>query len=519
MKKSNAPSSVRGSQRHFPMTDTPLPAAQPAPRRLIKNVSPPRAALIVGIAFTGLFLVIRTTALEPFGVPTGSMSPALSGHHRDAPCPRCGATVRVGRPSSGSETDQFLKVLCWNCDNTVSLLNALELSGDRLLVDKNVYDLRRPRRWEMVVFRCPNPKPSEFGKPYVKRLVGLPGEVITIVDGDIYANGALVRKDLAEIRETLVPVFDMNFAPKPDGWSARWLVETGGDPRLPAGAGGANPMNSPIIEDNAIVLDASDSPQSTAAVKYRHWNPDTHEVEPVRVWNAYNGYPIRRDREPPAHDFYLSCEVEVTAAAGAPGEAAFECRLADGADAVTAEITVGKRNAGHAKLIHEGQGGLGAAGGVALAPGRAYKLEFAFIDRRVTLALDGRVVVPPTDLDPVAKRGPEPRPVRRIGARGCRVVVRDLKLFRDIHYTTGDERDHGHGNRPARLGAKEYFVLGDNTQSSEDSRKWPTPGVPEGAFIGKPFLIHQPLRLTRVSVGGRERAFQSLDWSRLRWLH
>jgi signal peptidase I len=43
--------------------------------------------------------------------------------------------------------------------------------------------------------------------------------------------------------------------------------------------------------------------------------------------------------------------------------------------------------------------------------------------------------------------------------------------------------------------------------------------VPEEAFIGKPFLIHQPLRLSRVSVGGRERTFQSLDWSRLRWLH
>ncbi|HEY1186424.1 MAG TPA: S26 family signal peptidase [Gemmata sp.] len=512
----DTPSTLPAAPAPTPQPEPPAPVPPPAPPRLIKNVSPLRAAVILMGAFTGLFLVVRTAALEPFGVPTGSMSPALSGHHRDGFCPRCGATVRVGRPSSGSEHEHFLRVLCWNCDHTVSLASARELSGDRLLVDKNIYDLRRPRRWEMVVFRCPNPKPPEFGKPYVKRLVGLPGEVITIVDGDVFANGALVRKDLAEVRETLIPVFDMNFAPKPDGWGVRWLVDTAGDPRLPAGAG-PNPRNGATIENGALVLDASDAPQSTAAVSYRHWNLDTREAEPVRVWNAYNGYPIRRDREPAVHDFYLSCEIEVTAAVGAPGEAAFDCRLSDGADTVTAEISVGRSGSGCAKLIQEARGGLGSAGGFALAVGRRYRLEFAFIDRRVALAIDGHTVVPPADLDPVSKRDPEPRPVRRIAARGCRAVVRDLKLFRDIHYTIGEARDHG--NRPAVLGPHEYFVLGDNTQSSEDSRKWPGPGVPEDAFIGKPFLIHQPLRLSRVSVGGREHAFQSLDWSRLRWLH
>ena len=104
----------------------------------------------------------------------------------------------------------------------------------------------------------------------------------------------------------------------------------------------------------------------------------------------------------------------------------------------------------------------------------------------------------------------------QLGARGCRLVVRGLRLSRDIHYTQYGE----HGTRhPAVLGPREYYVLGDNSGNSQDSRKWPTPGVPEDDFIGKPFLVHQPLRLGRVSVGGRDRAFQTLDWSRLRWLH
>ena len=62
-------------------------------------------------------------------------------------------------------------------------------------------------------------------------------------------------------------------------------------------------------------------------------------------------------------------------------------------------------------------------------------------------------------------------------------------------------------------------MLGDNSGNSQDSRKWPRPGVPEADFVGKPFLIHQPLRTARVTVGGRERVFQTVDWSRLRWLH
>jgi uncharacterized membrane protein len=203
------------------------------------------------------------------------------------------------------------------------------------------------------------------------------------------------------------------------------------------------------------------------------------------------------------------------AAAAAGGEASFACRLMDGADAVAAEISVGPKSEGRAQLVREGRGALGSAGGVALVPGRTHLLEFAFVDRRVSFALDGKEVIPPADLEPAANRGEVRRPLQ-LGARGCRLVVRGLKLSRDIHYTQYGE----HGTRhPAALGPREYYVLGDNSGNSQDSRKWPTPGVPEDDFIGKPFLVHQPLRLARVGVGGRDRAFQTLDWSRLRWLH
>jgi signal peptidase I len=467
------------------------------------------------VVFVGLFLILRTLAVEPFGVPTGSMAPALIGHHRAAPCPRCGYPVRVGRPSSGSIAEHFADVACPNCEYRFSLTDARDLSGDRLLVDKNVYSLRSPRRWEMVVFRCPDPDPKEFGKPYVKRLIGLPGETITIVDGDIYVNGQIARKGLAEVRETMIPLFDMNYPPKPDGWGVRWLVSSDGDPRLPAGLPDPKPApETAVIQGGALVLDASESPQAMAGVTYRHWNLDERKEEPIRVWNAYDGIPRRSFGVlPAAHDFILTCELEVSTTT--TDEARFACRLMDGADAISAEFAVGTRATGQVQLVRENHGELGSAAGVALEPGRRYQLEFAFVDRQVLLALDGKLVVAPAELEPAPGRGEVRRPLQ-LGARGCRVVVRDLQLHRDIHYTQYGE----HGTRhPVTLGPKEYYVLGDNSGNSQDSRKWPVPGVPEADFIGKPFLIHQPLRPSRATVGGREREFQTLDWTRLRWLH
>jgi signal peptidase I len=470
-----------------------------------------RLLLIVTVVFASLFLVLRTLAVEPFGVPTGSMAPALIGHHRDGPCPRCGYPVRVGRPSSGGLTEHFAHVACPNCEHHFSLADARDLSGDRLLVDKNVYSMRNPRRWEMVVFRCPDPDPKEFGKPYVKRLIGLPGETITIVDGDVRVDGQIVRKGLAEVRETVMPVFDMAYPP-PGGWGVRWIVDP--DPRLPVDTPGNRATSeTPVIRGTALVLDAAEAPQAMSAVTYRHWHLDERREEPVRVWNAYDGSPRHFGQLPAAHDFVLSCDVEVTATT--TSEACFACRLMDGADAVTAEISVGPRATGRALLTRENHGGLDSVAGVALENGRTYRLEFAFVDRRVFLALDGTLVMPPADLPQVPARKDVSKPLQ-LGVRGCRVTVHNLKLGRDIHYTQYGE----HGTRhPVTLGEKEYYVLGDNSGNSQDSRKWPTPGVPEDDFIGKPFLVHQPLRMARVTFGGRERVFQTLDWSRLRWLH
>ncbi|MBX9623719.1 MAG: signal peptidase I [Gemmataceae bacterium] len=450
------------------------------------SCSPVRALLTLTVLFVCGFLVLRTLLVEPFGVPTGSMAPTLFGHRREAPCARCGYPVRVG-----AQAGQFSGVPCPNCGRAVDLTHAPEVGGDRLLVDKNVYSLRRPRRWEVAVFRCP----ADGGKPYVKRVIGLPGEEITLRDGDVYADGEPLRKSLAEVRECLVPVFDMGHVPEPGGWGPRWLVYPPAGPPEPAGPA--------VAAGGVLVLDASASPETEVRLEYRHWHLDDRREEPVRSQNSYDGPGRGSNNVQPVHDFVLTCDIEVTAAGP---DARVAARLFDGAGAVGVEWVVG----GSSGLFHDRNGEL-AGGGPGLQAGRVQAVEFAFVDRRVTVAVGGRLTLGPVDLPAVKDRGEVTRPLQ-LGARGCRAVVRNLRLSRDVVYIAAGR----HGVRePARLGVAEYFVLGDNSGGSEDSRFWDAPGVPGAAFVGKPILVHQPLRAGRV---GGDRTVQTIDWSRLRWL-
>ncbi|CAG0982884.1 Signal peptidase I [Planctomycetaceae bacterium] len=58
--------------------------------------------------------------------------------------------------------------------------------GDRVLVDKVVYEFRDPIRWEPTVFRFPLKRTD----PYVKRVIGLPGEQLLLAKGDVFVRKA-----------------------------------------------------------------------------------------------------------------------------------------------------------------------------------------------------------------------------------------------------------------------------------------------------------------------------------------
>ena len=132
-----------------------------------------------------LAFVFRAFMVEAFIIPTGSMAQSLLGAHATRTCPACGWEYDFV-PAHDT--------LCPNCHHRV-LLRAADIpekSGDRILVFKWPYVLGGnlgPHRWDVIVFR----NPADPNESYIKRLVGLPGEAVEIVDGDVYINGQIAQ--------------------------------------------------------------------------------------------------------------------------------------------------------------------------------------------------------------------------------------------------------------------------------------------------------------------------------------
>ena len=54
-------------------------------------------------------------------------------------------------------------------------------TGQFLIIDRLSYHFEQPQRNEVIVFRYPN-DPRTY---YIKRIIGLPGETVTITDGQV----------------------------------------------------------------------------------------------------------------------------------------------------------------------------------------------------------------------------------------------------------------------------------------------------------------------------------------------
>lgn len=77
--------------------------------------------------------------------------------------------------------------------------------NELLIVEKISYQLRDPRRGDVIVFRFP-------GSPnlnYIKRIVGTPGDSIAIHDGAVFINGRRLNEDYLNGEQTFAPGFSM----------------------------------------------------------------------------------------------------------------------------------------------------------------------------------------------------------------------------------------------------------------------------------------------------------------------
>jgi signal peptidase I len=60
---------------------------------------------------------------------------------------------------------------------------------ERIIVNKIMYDIREPKRGEIIVFHVP-----DQGRDFIKRVIGVPGDTVKVEGDNVYINGKQIEE-------------------------------------------------------------------------------------------------------------------------------------------------------------------------------------------------------------------------------------------------------------------------------------------------------------------------------------
>ena len=315
---------------------------------------------------------------------------------------------------------------------------------DRILVDKWAYLFEGPKRGDVMVFRYP----LDQSRNFIKRVAGLPGEWLKIWRGDLWTRRSesepwVIATKRRRVREQ---VYDTVYPPRAtsDGigevagsvgswWAAEdrldaWRVESLGRFEFEGGAPGR------------------------LSYARRLSGTDDEAVRDMRV----------RFRVTPR----------------GPGALALTWSP-HGSWRTTLRLVCGT-GAGDASGLAFAQGDReirSLALDLALAAGRPSDVEWEVVDGEVHVHLDGeerRVepFAPPEDDEAQGSAQP-----LSLTANGSALTIENLRIDRDLEYSKGTEERRPDLATGFRVPDDSYFMLGDNTGSSSDSRVWQARGL------------------------------------------
>ena len=441
-------------------------------------------------------LVGRTWFLQgllvPYQVTSGSMAETLLGPHWEVVCGDCGwPFVCGGEKASGPQW-----AVCPNCGYAENRIDGPpEIAGDRLILDRLSYRIGSPRRWDVVAFRAS----ESASQTYVKRVAGLPGESVQIRGGDVYVDGTIARKNLAQQRAMAILVHNAGYTPRrTPGLPPRWRAEADTTHWLSR----RGCFSHPGVQEAGVDW-----------LTYQHWErvpgePGCAQPSPVLSRCCYNPQGATRAQYlHPIGDLLLGFRV-----GSLSGEGRLLLRATDGRESFQAEI---QPAAGACEVSRNGrpiESGLLEGGA---SSWRNVHVEVSLVDRQFLVALDGRVVAScPYDGDSPSLGSDRPF---SIGVEGLDLTIDQVRIYRDVYYDSQPLRIRTQGATAncVQLGSGEYLVLGDNSPISEDSRGWlQGPGVPVDLLEGKPWLVHLPMR--GASLAGRR--FQVPHLGKIRYI-
>ncbi len=529
------------------------------------------------IAFMMAF-IFRGFVVEGFQIPTGSMAPTLLGKNVRFSSPHNGYDWTTGPWTMTSPRSRVPASVQGPIEVTDPMTgldqaetNRKLSSGDRVFVLKYLPMLHQPERWDVVVFKNPGTHEN-----YIKRLVGLPGEQLAFVDGDIFYrayvegqtatagwdsweedNWKVARKSERIQRVMLQDVSDSRYAPVK-------IVPEYRSPWDGVGSGWDG-----VRTDSSYTFTGSGEAKLV-------WNG----TRPITDRNSYNQilagfdlsatpdmeYATQRNFRPfYVSDIAMSVDMEMTdgAVSATPMISArghqFRGIVDPGAGAVRVEMREDVEGAAWRVLD---------SGTVSTRTGGVIGVEFWHIDQALWLFVDGVLVcggpdegayemtpvqrvVSATGMsreelerdrtvgDGVSSQGVLSRPEIYKPAQvewafgGGGFTLHNVRVRRDISYknmskesSVGRPTRGGHPKFFPTLNDDEYFMCGDNSARSEDSRMWsPNTIVPwvkeliddrggmvnEDLIVGKAFVVYWPSLLKEGKV-------PAPDIGRVRWI-
>ena len=495
------------------------------------------------IAFM-LAFVLRAYVVEAFVIPTGSMAPSLLGQHVPIGCSQCGYHFKVDVPTSGSGSAKAMplrmqqEVTCPMCHQPILLgMGVRPQAGDRILIHKYIYSFSHPKRWDVVVFK----NPSNPHQNYIKRLVGLPGETLLIVEGNVYTKSqgedlsawGIARKTntsenphATEIQRSLwQPIYHSQYVPIDLGepghgirrlpWRCPWKAIDG-----QWQINGHRSYRYGSLTHGAIAFSFEQQYHKEFdwypynQLKEQHGNLTRrriipHPIEEVRIAAAF---------EP--DQLGLSLSLSTTARLDQVSETARALPLVGRIDAsglASLEVQVPGEEI---RVLARKQ--------ISPLPrGRATDVELWYVDQEASLWVNGKCVLKwYFDFDDIATVSRRNRlagnsfPRITIAVSGSPVTLHRIQVDRDIVYISDDP--HGRVGRgtlskmspqfrgyPVEILEGQFFCLGDNSPLSHDGRFWnkvdPWIGrtmlvderyrygvVPDQLMMGKAFFVYFP---------------------------
>ncbi|MGE4619795.1 MAG: signal peptidase I [Planctomycetota bacterium] len=468
-----------------------------------------------------LALLIRHFVFESYEIPTGSMAPGLNGLHVTVPCPNCQTDNHVGIHSDSltnnvkmgnrieiyqgicPNTDQSIKIStlgktrfqCPSCEDIhptssgqlkrahaismrvwcqectyrfpVVAENKDILGGNKIIVDKFSYDWAEPKRWDVVVFRF------NRERNYIKRLVGLPGENIRVKYGDVWINDSIEAKPIGVQEHFWTPIHDSTIKEQglvESAWDSTpgWVrTDDGWDFNQIQGEGSLRYVRTIENKYNYNSLRGSGARASAS-------------VRDLEIQTTFRATPEPGNNEA---RFYIGIQNHPSEYRWSfpfkTGEAQLELLRPDMPPTILATV-----------------------GNLALSPDVTYQITAQIVDRKARLFVNGDLRsdtdLPASEVQSgttTQNRGQLASSVS-ISAKNCGGTIQQIKLSRDQHWTL----DGNYAiSSPYPIDANRYFVMGDNSPSSLDSRYW-------GSFartnlLGRGFTIFWPALPGRNEIG------------------